>query len=264
MDVYWEDDELYTEEDDWYGQTAPGVLSGGCLTGALPLLAVVAVSALLAFFALNLTSPVIAISVSAADNEFSQTGEMNQDDPMIVSSNNDSPGSETKTSGKLARLFTPEVLFWEDSILKWARKNDLDPNLVATVMQIESCGDPQAESYAGAKGLFQVMPFHFTAGENPYDPATNAARGMAYLVNALSARNFDARLALASYNGGITGASRPESQWAAETQRYAYWGGGIYEDAAEGKKNSSRLQEWLSAGGAGLCAQASQRLGIIP
>ena len=66
------------------------------------------------------------------------------------------------------------------------------------------------------------MPYHFASGENPFEPDTNAKRGLAYLVNAMQAQNNDARLALASYNGGIAGASRPESQWASETQRYAY------------------------------------------
>jgi soluble lytic murein transglycosylase-like protein len=260
MDYPWEEDEQYIADSEWYDQAAPEVVSGGCLVGALPLVAVIAVSCLLAFAALNLTSPVIAISVVSV-TENPQAAQLTVDANPAESETSD---QEEKTSGKLARLFTPEVLYWEDAILKWAKKNDLDPNLVATVMQIESCGDPQAESHAGAKGLFQVMPFHFSASENPFDPATNATRGMAYLVKALAARNSDARLALASYNGGISGASRPESQWAAETQRYAYWGSGIYTDAANGKKNSNRLQEWLSAGGAGLCAQANQRLGLNP
>jgi soluble lytic murein transglycosylase-like protein len=161
-------------------------------------------------------------------------------------------------------LFTDEIQFWGDEIVKWSKKYGIDPNLTATVMQIESCGDPQAHSHAGASGLFQVMPYHFASGEDPFDPQTNASRGLAYLVQALAARGGDARLALASYNGGISGASRPESQWAAETQRYAYWGDGIYQDAVKGKKKSSRLDEWLNAGGASLCAQASSRLALDP
>ena len=239
MQVAWEDDDLYIEDEYWDEQAAPELENGGCLLGALPLVAI----------SINSSGENVQ-----AEQEVIQSASNAADEPVADSGN--------ASSGKLAQLFTPEVLYWEDAIVKWAQKNDLDPNLVATVMQIESCGDPYAESNAGAKGLFQVMPYHFAAGEDPFDPATNAARGMAYLANALTARNSDARLALASYNGGITGASRPESQWAAETQRYAHWGGGIYADAVKGKKSSSRLQEWLSAGGSGLCTQASQRLGI--
>jgi len=163
----------------------------------------------------------------------------------------------------LARFFAPSVLFWEKEILRWAGEWGLDPNLVATVMQIESCGDPRAFSRAGAMGLFQVMPYHFSDTEAPYDPDTNARRGMAYLSKALE-KYQDTRLALAGYNGGIGTAAKPENAWPNETIRYAYWGTGIYQDASSFNTNSPRLEEWMSAGGASLCRQAEERLGINP
>lgn len=169
--------------------------------------------------------------------------------------------SEPESKGKLASFFTPSVQYWRKDILRWARQWQIDPNLVATVVQIESCGNPKVVSRAGAIGLFQVMPFHFSTDDNPYDPDTNAARGLAYLRRALDAFGQDARLALAGYNGGIGGASRAEALWPAETVRYAYWGSGIYAEARQGKKNSARLQEWLNAGGANLCAQAETVIG---
>ncbi len=173
-------------------------------------------------------------------------------------------GGEGAVSGKLAAFFTPEVKHWEPQVLAWAKEWNLDPNLVATVMQIESCGDPQAVSSAGAMGLFQVMPFHFSNGEDTFDPQVNAQRGIAYLRQAFDARQGDVRTTLASYNGGITGASRPESVWSEEMIRYARWGSGIYQDAASGKAHSLTLQEWLNAGGSSLCAQANQRLASSP
>lgn len=167
-------------------------------------------------------------------------------------------------SGSIASLFTPEVQYWSKNIIEWSRQTGIDANLIATVMQIESCGDPFAKSSAGAMGLFQVMPYHFENGDDPYTPATNARVGLGYLERALAARNGVVRLGFAGYNGGITGAKRPESQWPDETQRYVYWGSGIYEDAANMKANSNRLNEWLGRGGASLCKQAAQRLGIQP
>ncbi|MEJ5223435.1 MAG: transglycosylase SLT domain-containing protein [Anaerolineales bacterium] len=164
--------------------------------------------------------------------------------------------------GDIAPLFTPEVQYWAANITQWAKNAGIDPNLAATVMQIESCGDPRARSHAGATGLFQVMPFHFKSGENAYTPDTNALRGLDYLARALTAANGDARLALAGYNGGISVIRKPESQWAAETRRYTYWGSGIYADALAGKSQSARLDEWLRAGGASLCRQAAERLGL--
>lgn len=111
-------------------------------------------------------------------------------------------------------------------------------------------------------GLFQVMPFHFAGGEDGYQPATNARRGLAYLEQALQARGGEVRLGLAGYNAGINGAKRPEANWPRETQRYVRWGSQIYADASQGIDWSESLQDWLSSGGAGLCAQARQRLGL--
>lgn len=86
----------------------------------------------------------------------------------------------------LSPLFTPEVQYWGAKIMAWAAAYELPPNMVATVMQIESCGNPAAVSPAGAQGLFQVMPFHFEPGETMQDPDTNARRGMQFLASLLA------------------------------------------------------------------------------
>jgi soluble lytic murein transglycosylase-like protein len=144
----------------------------------------------------------------------------------------------------------------------WAAASSLDPNLVAVVMQIESCGDPRATSSAGAMGLFQVMPHHFYPTDNPYNPDTNATRGLAYLSKALATGGGDARLALAGYNGGIGVIGRAEWTWSAQTKRYIQYGWPIYEDARNGATTSAMLDEWYKKYGAGLCRQARERLGI--
>jgi soluble lytic murein transglycosylase-like protein len=165
---------------------------------------------------------------------------------------------------QVSSVFTPEVQYWAERIQEWAAAAGLDPNLVATVMQIESCGDPQALSRAGAMGLFQVMPYHFTASDAPYSPGTNALRGLDYLRRSLEAAHGDPRLALAGYNGGIGVIEWSESGWAEETRRYAYWGSGIYTEVSSGATESLHLQEWLATRGTWLCRQAHDRLGINP
>jgi soluble lytic murein transglycosylase-like protein len=171
------------------------------------------------------------------------------------------PGaSAAPASSQVSSIFTPSVQYWAPSILRWAAAAGLDPNLIAVVMQIESCGDPSARSGAGAMGLFQVMPYHFLSTDDPYAPDTNARRGIDYLKRSLSAAGNDTSLGLAGYNGGIGVISRTELLWPAETIRYAYWGGGIYEDAVSGLAVSPRLEEWLAAGGASMCARAGQQL----
>ncbi len=169
---------------------------------------------------------------------------------------------ETGGSRHIAGFFAPSVRYWEADIVDWASEWGLDPNLVATVMQIESCGHPEVVSSAGAMGLFQVMPFHFKPGEASFEPSTNAYRGLAYLSRSLEAHRNDVFLALAGYNAGITGSRRPQSSWPAETVRYTYWGVGIYADAVENRSSSNRLDEWYASGGASLCSRANTHLGL--
>ena len=173
-----------------------------------------------------------------------------------------SAGVVFQASSTIAPLFRPEIQHWGDNIIEWAEKWDMDPNLLATVMQIESCGDPQAVSSAGAIGLFQVMPFHFSTQEDPFKPTTNARTGVAYLKSSLRNYEQDVYYGLAGYNAGIAGASVGEANWPDETVRYTYWAFGIYEDARAGQKDSPRLDEWLDAGGRSLCNQAADRLGL--
>ncbi|NWF63196.1 MAG: transglycosylase SLT domain-containing protein [Chloroflexi bacterium] len=162
----------------------------------------------------------------------------------------------------LSPIFRREVLYWSNSIIRWASASNLDPNLVATIMQIESCGDARALSNAGAMGLFQVMPFHFQPGDDPYNPDTNAARGLSYLARSLAAANGDVRLAMAGYNGGIGVIPRAEWTWSAQTKRYIQYGLPIYHDAVRGTNPSHAVGEWYSRYGVSLCSQASQRLGL--
>lgn len=221
-----------------YNQTAaiPEDTGSGCFSGFMLVpLTVILISALLGNFALKKTHPLPIIAMDTMPDS---------------------------TSLKLSPIFTREVLYWADSIVRWASASNLDPNLVATIMQIESCGDPRATSSAGAMGLFQVMPFHFAITDDPYNPETNATRGLNYLVRSLTAANGDVRLAMAGYNGGIGVIPRAEWTWHAETKRYVQYGAPIYTDASSGVNPSNALNEWYSKYGASLCNQASQRLGL--
>lgn len=158
----------------------------------------------------------------------------------------------------LSTVFTPEVRRWESEIRAWSEQHDLPGALIATVMQIESCGDVRARSGAGAQGLFQVMPFHFQPGEAPADPETNARRGLAYLAQAFALSGGRIDLALAGYNGGLSRIPQAREAWPAETRRYVSWGTAIYADVLAGKATSPALEAWLEAGGARLCRAAAE------
>jgi soluble lytic murein transglycosylase-like protein len=172
------------------------------------------------------------------------------------------PYSSPSTDRMISPAFTKEVLYWEDQIIAWAKTYHLDPNLVAVVMQIESCGHPSIGSHAGAQGLFQVMPFHFSPDENPIDPYTNAHRGLSYLAQSLELAKDNPSLALAGYNGGHSVIMLNPDSWFDETKRYVYWGSGILSDISQGHTQSARLNEWLNAGGQSLCDRSSEALGL--
>src|SRR6516164_565375 len=64
------------------------------------------------------------------------------------------PANTMNPVQQLASVFTPEVMHWSPLIYAWASAYNVDPNLIATVIQIESCGNPNAVSNSGAQGLF--------------------------------------------------------------------------------------------------------------
>lgn len=264
----------FQTQDDW--QTAAAYETGsGCLSFyMLPVLAVLVIAGFLTILALNSPISASTVPISQVNNIVSPTQAVansivpSPDSALSITQPevttplwNFSVDNSTSSSG-LSPIFTPEIQHWGDDIVRWANAASLDPNLAAVVMQIESCGDPQALSRSGAMGLFQVMPFHFHRGENGFNPETNALRGMEYLSRSLSTGGGNARLALAGYNGGIGVISRSEWSWPAETKRYVLYGAPIYEDARNGLTSSPMLGEWYRKYGAGLCRQASDRLGI--
>ncbi len=161
---------------------------------------------------------------------------------------------------ELAQFFAPAVRHWSDEINRWSAQYDIDPQLLATVMQIESCGHPKVISNAGARGLFQVMPFHFEAGEDMLDPATNAKRGASFLKYCAGAADGVVGLTLACYNGGPSVINLARTRWSNETQKYYRWGVGIYSDAIAGAARSDTLDKWLAAGGKSLCTSALKEL----
>ena len=95
------------------------------------------------------------------------------------------PLGDVFRTGIIAPTFTPEVQRWSGKIDEWSDEYGLEPNLMATVMQIASCGHPTVRSPSGAQGLFQVMPFHFASDETMTDPNTNAMRGAGVMQECL-------------------------------------------------------------------------------
>jgi soluble lytic murein transglycosylase-like protein len=91
---------------------------------------------------------------------------------------------------------------WIGAIDEAARRHDLDPRLLASLVWSESGFRPDAVSGAGARGLAQLMPGTAAGmGVDPDDPLQNLEGGARYLRAALD-RFGRTDLALAAYNAG--------------------------------------------------------------
>lgn len=90
------------------------------------------------------------------------------------------------------------------NILNATIGTDVSPALALAVIAVESSGNPQAVSSAGAQGLMQLIPAtadRFNVKDS-HDPAQNIEGGVAYLHWLLKEFKGDALLALAGYNAG--------------------------------------------------------------
>jgi len=83
-------------------------------------------------------------------------------------------------------------------------RNNIDPDLIASVISAESGFNPSAVSRKGAQGLMQLMPQ--TAAslgvQNAMDPADNVEGGTRYLRDLLDRYHNDLLKTLAAYNAG--------------------------------------------------------------
>ncbi|MBU3145588.1 lytic transglycosylase domain-containing protein [Clostridium sp. CF012] len=102
---------------------------------------------------------------------------------------------------------------YEDHIVKYSQKYNIDPSLVSAVIKAESNFNGKAVSPRGAYGLMQIMPdtglwiaknmeLKDFKEEKLYDSEINIAMGCWYINNLNTEFNGDIDLVLAAYNGG--------------------------------------------------------------
>lgn len=129
-----------------------------------------------------------------------------------------------------------------------AARHSLPPELVDSVIQVESNYNPYAVSPKGAQGLMQLIPAtarRFGVSD-VFDPADNIQGGVRYLKYLLDLYGGNYRLALAAYNAGEGAVARhggvPPYR---ETERYVKLVGQHVEDAmkASAAAQSKAVQE---------------------
>lgn len=134
-----------------------------------------------------------------------------------------------EASGITATWIPPTVKRWQGPIDEMAKKYDIDPNLLAIIMTLESGGYSKANSGV-ANGLMQITPLtakeiaakHLkqpTKSYNLWDPRTNIEFDAAYLaylrdqfgaVNQGPSWDSTVELIAAGYNGGPGAANSVE------------------------------------------------------
>lgn len=131
---------------------------------------------------------------------------------------------------------------YEGAIQDAAKRNGLDPEILAGVLHTESRFDPNARSAAGAVGIAQLMPQYFPgAGINPVDDINTSAEYLGRLRNSFRRSGSDENdaldKALMAYNAGErrvrtaqTFGDGTGSALAGETLAYP---GQVYEYAAQ-------------------------------
>lgn len=93
---------------------------------------------------------------------------------------------------------------YREAVLKACTLYEMDEALIRAVIEVESDYNRYAVSYAGARGLMQLMPqtIQHMGVRNPWDPEQNIQAGTRYLKGLLQKFSGDTKLALAAYNAG--------------------------------------------------------------
>lgn len=131
----------------------------------------------------------------------------------------------------LARMHMPMQIYsllfpgaFSEYIDKAAAENDVEPELVTSIIRQESIFNPKIVSPVGAIGLMQIMPYtgeeiasdlnerdSFTT-DSLYNPAINVRYGTFYIKKLLKQFDGNSVLAIAGYNGGPHNAKKWNAQ----------------------------------------------------
>ena len=115
---------------------------------------------------------------------------------------------------------TDKILRWAKHIEAASKKYNVDPAIIAAIIEQESGGNAGVVSRAGAVGLMQLMPRTAKGlGVNPYDPAQNIDGGTRYFLYQYKAFG-NVELALAAYNSGPGNVRNGNYKYFSETRGY--------------------------------------------
>ncbi len=109
-----------------------------------------------------------------------------------------------RVNGAIRREFFANAIPYGDLIHDKAIKYDVDPALVAAVIEQESSFRSHARSQVGARGLMQLMPStgRWLGARNLYDPEQNVDAGVKYIKYLQEHFGGNMKKTIAAYNAG--------------------------------------------------------------
>jgi len=109
-----------------------------------------------------------------------------------------------KINDAIRREFFASSMPYGQLIHEKAEKYDVDPLLVAAVIEQESKFRHKAKSPVGAKGLMQLMPRtgRWMGARDLYDPEQNIDAGVKYIKYLNKRFDGNVKMTIAAYNGG--------------------------------------------------------------
>lgn len=119
----------------------------------------------------------------------------------------DSTPADDPESAQVSSFWRPAVRQWSKWIVAHGETYGVDPELMASVIEHESHGDPTVKSRMGAVGPMQIMPFEAGFVNRPSEavlsiPSINISWGAALLADILRQTRGDAFMAAEAYAGG--------------------------------------------------------------
>jgi soluble lytic murein transglycosylase-like protein len=184
-----------------------------------------------------------------------------------------------QSGGISTRWIPPTVKYWQTPINENAKKYNIDPNLLAIIMTMESGGDSNAKSGAGAIGLMQITGPTAKDIASKYlkspikkynlsNPNTNVEFGAAYLAylrdifgTAKQGPDWNSTVELiaAAYNGGPSAAaSLEDGQGLRDTQTVVYSRDAFNMWRERHAASSPTFDRWKERGGS-LLLDAAQK-----
>ena len=168
----------------------------------------------------------VAVTAAAADPELRRLLKAAMADGSHFADRFDAEVWLVDMSGRLARWHLPpaERLQILRAVHREASRNRLEPELVLSLIAVESSFDRFAISVVGAQGLMQIMPFWLAEIGRPdanlFDIDTNLRMGCTILRHYIDVEKGDLFRALGRYNGSLGKSAFPSRVY---RLRRRYW-----------------------------------------